>query len=119
MKSPRSNHFFLYGGYIWEISTFLKFKPSTLLKFESGRPVQWDINASLLLNNLLWAGVSFRPANALVFMVEFQATEQLALGYAYDATMNELRTVDTGSHEILINYRFKFSKKGTISPRYF
>lgn len=110
---------FIYGGYLLNISSFLKFKPSTLLKIESGRPVEWDINASVLLNNMLWAGVSFRPANAVVFMLEFQANEQLAIGYAYDATVNELRTAESGSHEILINYRFRFSQKGTISPRYF
>jgi type IX secretion system PorP/SprF family membrane protein len=110
---------FFYGGYIWNLSTFIKFKPSALLKVESGRTVELDLNASVLFNDLLWAGVSFRPANALVFMFEFQATEQLAIGYAYDATVNSLRTAESGSHELLINYRFQFSQKGMISPRYF
>lgn len=110
---------FLYGGYVWELSTVFKLKPSTLVKMVNGNVVEWDINVSALINDLLWTGVSYRPNNALIFMLELQATEQLTIGYAYDTTLNQLSRVDSGSHEVMLNYRFFFSQKKVTSPRYF
>ena len=110
---------FIYGGYVFELTTFLKLKPSTLVKFVNGQAVELNINASILLNDLLWIGVSYRPDNAFVLLLELQASEQLTIGYAHDFTLNQLRTVDSGSHELMLNYRFNFSQKGVTSPRYF
>lgn len=108
-----------YGGYVFRLSSFVVFKPSTLLKFVNGQPVEWNLNASFLLNEVVWLGASFRPANAFSFIVQFQILEQLMIGYAYDTTLNQLRRVDSGSHEIMINYQFRFSQKNVKSPRYF
>lgn len=111
--------FIMYGGYVFDISPDLKLKPSTLIKLVNGKAVEWNINANLLFKELFWVGVSFRPTNALVFLLDFQVTDQFAFGYSYDATLGELRTIESGSHELMLNYRFRFSQKGVISPRYF
>lgn len=111
--------FMIYGGYVFDLNSSLKLKPSTLIKMVNGKAVEWNINANLLFKELLWVGVSFRPVNALVFILDFQLTDQLALGYSYDATLGQLRTIESGSHELMLNYRFRFSQKGVISPRYF
>lgn len=108
-----------YGGYVFELNSVLKLKPSTLVKLVNGKAVEWNINANLLIKELLWVGVSFRPVNSLVFLLDFQLTDQLAFGYSYDATLGQLRTIESGSHEIMLNYRFRFSNHGAISPRYF
>jgi type IX secretion system PorP/SprF family membrane protein len=110
---------FIYGGYVFELSTFLKLRPSMLAKIVNGKAVEWDISASVLLNEILWVGFAYRPNNALSLQLQMQATEQLQIGYAYDITLNELRTADLGSHEIMINFRFHYSQKGIMSPRYF
>lgn len=111
--------FFVYGGYVFDLTTFLKLRASTLAKIVNSRAIEWDITASVLLNEILWAGIAYRPTNAASFLFQLQATEQLQIGYAYDITLNELRTADSGSHEIMINYRFLYSQKGMMSPRYF
>jgi type IX secretion system PorP/SprF family membrane protein len=109
----------IYGGYVFKLTPGLKLKPSMLAKLVNGRPVEWNINAHLLIKDILWVGVSVRPVNAISMMFQLQITEQLAFGYSYDATIGELTTIDTGSHELMLNYKFRFSKQGTISPRYF
>ena len=111
--------FIVHGGYVFDISPNLKLKPSTLMKLVNGKAVEWNINANLLVKELFWVGVSYRPTNAIVFLLDFQLTDQFAFGYSYDATIGELRTISSGSHELMLNYRFRFSQKGVISPRYF
>jgi hypothetical protein len=88
-------------------------------KMVNGKPVEWNINAHLLIKEILWVGASFRPVNAISFLMQIQLTEQLSLGYAYDASIGEISRIEAGSHEFMLNYKFRFSKKGIISPRYF
>lgn len=109
----------LFGGYVFEVSPGLKLRPSMLAKLVNGEPVEWNINAHLLIKDILWVGASFRPVNAITIMMQLQITEQLTFGYSYDASIGELSTIGSGSHEIMLNYKFRFSKKGYISPRYF
>ena len=89
------------------------------MKMVNGQGIEWNINASILFNDLLWVGASYRPNNAIVFLLELQATEQLMIGYAYDANINELSKAGSGSHELMLRYRFLYSQKGVSSPRYF
>ena len=108
-----------YGGYTFDLNSFLKMTPSMLFKVTDGRPVEWNINANLIVKDLLWVGLSFRPVSSLVALLQLQMTEQLSFGYAYDMALGELSTIESGSHEFMLNYRFRFAQKDVISPRYF
>lgn len=111
--------FILYGGLVFKLSPSIMLKPSMLAKMVNGKPVEWNINAHLLIKDILWVGASFRPVNAISFLLQIQITEQLSLGYVYDASIGEISTIEAGSHEFMLNYKFRFSKKGVVSPRYF
>ena len=52
-------------------------------------------------------------------MINFQVMENLRVGYAYDAIRSDLDIVTNSSHEIFINFDFRFSSKVSRSPRYF
>ena len=75
---------FLTGGVMLKFTEGIKFKPSFLLKYAGGSPMSLDLNASFLFKEMLWAGVSYRIQDALVFIVQLQVTRQLRIGYAYD-----------------------------------
>lgn len=109
----------LFGGFVFDLAPGLKLRPSMLAKMVNGEAVEWNINGHLLIKEILWVGASFRPVNALTLMMQLQITEQLIFGYSYDASIGEISTINSGSHEIMLNYRFRFSKKGITSPRYF
>lgn len=112
-------HYFLTGGFVTNLSPQLKLKPSVLVRAVQGAPIQADINTTLMINDVLWVGLSYRTATSLNFIVQAMLTDQLSLGYAYDAPLNKIRTVSTASHEIMLNYRFVFFRKNVIAPRYF
>ena len=109
----------LYGGLIFKLSPGIILKPSMLAKMVNGKPVEWNINAHVLIKDIVWIGASFRPVSAISLLIQLQITEQLSFGYAYDAAIGEISTIQAGSHEFMLNYKFRFSKKGVVSPRYF
>ena len=111
--------FMLYGGYVFVLAPGLLLKPSMLAKLVNGKPVEWNINAHILVKDILWVGASFRPVSAITLMMQLQITEQLSFGYSYDASLGEISTIESGSHELMLNYKFRFSKRGMVSPRYF
>lgn len=112
-------HFFGMAGFIIELSRSLKLKPSGLIKMVPGAPVELDLNANLLIDDLFWVGLSYRSFDSIDLLLEVQLNSKLRFGYAYDFTTTDLGRVNTGSHEIMLNYVLSFSKTRVITPRYF
>jgi type IX secretion system PorP/SprF family membrane protein len=116
----KSSNILLTGGYLWKVSESLKLKPSTLVKFRSGSPLQFDLNLNWIFfkNDMLWVGNSYRHNEAIVTLVEIQVTRQFRLGYSYDYSVGPLKTVSSGSHEIMIRYEWR-DRVNTLNPLYF
>lgn len=113
-------HYFFTTGYVIDLNQNLKLKPSTLLKVVEGAPIQLDLNANLLVMEVLWVGLSWRSFDSVDGILQLQLTDRLQFGYAYDfSTTSEVRSVNSGSHEISLNYQFTIGHKKAISPRYF
>lgn len=119
IQSDQIQHYYLTTGAIFDITPLIKLKPSVLIKVVSGAPVEFDLNANVLLDEKLWLGVSYRSFDSIDLLAEFQFSDQFRLGYAYDITTTDLRKVNSGSHEIMINYRFVFNRSKIVTPRYF
>ena len=64
--------------------------------------------------------VDYRLNEGMVALFELQVTEKFHFGYAYDFTTSDLNRVSLGSHEIMINYRWKIDRihKGLECPTY-
>lgn len=120
---PQSNtylrtHIMFTTGYVFEISTKLVFKPSILLKSTSEAPANLDLNFSFLFYKKLWVGLSFRNRSSVNFLLDFNVTDYLRVGYAYDILINQLAQYAKGSHELFIGFDFDIKRSQTISPRY-
>ena len=112
-------HYFFTTGYVVDVNHWLKWKPNLLVKAVEGAPLSFDINSNFLLADVLWLGASWRSFDSIDLLVELQINNQFRFGYAYDITTTELSRVNNGSHEIMLNYIFKFSKEKVVTPRYF
>lgn len=113
------NHYFFTAGYVATINENLKFKPSALIKYIEGAPVQIDYNANFLYKEFLWLGVSYRSKSSLIFLGQFYANDQLSFGYSYDYSLSKLSGFTTGAHEIMVSYLFSYTKTKVVTPRYF
>ncbi len=119
IQADQIQHYYVTTGAIFDLSPLVKLKPSMLVKIVSGAPIEFDFNANILLDEKLWLGVSYRSFDSIDLLAEFQLNHQFRLGYAYDITTSDLRKVNSGSHEIMVNYRFVFNKSKIVTPRYF
>jgi type IX secretion system PorP/SprF family membrane protein len=115
----QSRHYFIMGGYVFNLSSSLKYKPSFLIKMVEGSPVQADLNSNLWFHDRFAIGFSYRTSDAVVVMGEVQINHQLRFGYAFDYSLNKLSNYNSGTHEIMLRYEFGFGGKVITSPRYF
>jgi len=116
----QERHYFFTVGHMFPLSHSIQLKPNILLKAVDGAPLQMDLNLNVLFSEVLWLGVSWRSESDFNALLELQITDQLLLGYSYDfAHTTELSRVNSGSHELMVNYRFRYAKNKVITPRYF
>lgn len=108
LKLRRS--YYLSASYNIELSRTLILKPSVQVKSDV---VQTQIEASTLVRykDNFFLGASYRgfttqSQDALVALGGFKLNDKWTIGYAYDITLSALKTVNNGSHEILLNYNF-------------
>lgn len=105
-----STHFFLSGGYKYFINRDFAVEPSLLVKMVKASPMQLDIGFQVIYQNMIWGGLSFRTMDALSIMLGYTYENIIYLGYSYDIGVSKFRTVHSGSHEIIIGYKFNSIK---------
>ncbi len=120
-KAQQFRHAFFMAGYVINVSDLVKLKPSLLVKVVSGAPIQADINANIYFYDKIGVGISYRSLSSPSILLEWQATEQFRIGYAFDWTtkVNNFGFVKAMSHEIMLRYEMGFNKAKVLSPRYF
>jgi type IX secretion system PorP/SprF family membrane protein len=112
-------HFYLMTGAVFPIRDKIVFRPSLLAKYVKNAPLQVDLNASVLFNDIFWVGAAFRTQKALAFMAEFRITPKIRLGYSYDIYLNELQPYNYGSHELRLGFDLDVNRYRMKTPRYF
>lgn len=90
-----------------------------MIKMSSGAPVEADFNANAWYRNMFGIGASLRTGDAYVGMAEVQVTRQVRIGYAYDYTISDLRTIAGSTNEVMFRYEFGKESKNVKSTRYF
>ena len=114
-----SEHFFAAAGYVLNLSENFKLKPHALLKYAIDAPISYDINANVFMYNMVEVGLGYRLQDSFSGMINFQVSNNMRIGYAYDAIRSDLDIVTNSSHEIFINFDLNFTTKVSRSPRYF
>ncbi|GEC73750.1 membrane protein [Flavobacterium flevense] len=112
-------HYYLMGGYVFDVSPTVKLKPSVLTKMVSGAPLQVDVSANVLLQDKFTLGLSYRWSAAATAMAGIQVTDGLLIGYSYDFDTTSLENYNSGSHEIFLRFELFNIQKRIITPRFF
>lgn len=113
-------HFYLTGGYVFDINEDFKVKPAFMLRGVQDAPLSFDVTANVLLYKRLEAGVAYRFNDAVSGLVNFRVTPDLRVGYAYDYTTSILGDYNDGSHEIMVLFDLDILSRGyNKSPRFF
>ena len=141
-----ARHYYMMAGAAIPLKgDALVFKPSILVKnvglFKSnakeeafqniGAPNEFDLDLSLLFQETLWVGVSFRSAFAAFgsaakssfdsadIWVSYNLKNGARIGAAYDFPVSDIRTVTSGAFELMLGYEFNYKNTKVVTPRYF
>jgi len=120
LKQKRS--YFLRSGVIMNLDAKgnIRLNPSILIRAQEGQPLSMDINAAVIFYNIMSGGVSYRSGDAVIGFLSLKLSEQFHFNYSYDFTSSNLRPYSAGTHEFMLNYRYKISKvhKNLPCPTY-
>lgn len=112
-------NFYAIGGYVFDISPSVKFKPAFLTKVVTGSPLQVDASANFLFFDKLMLGAAYRWDAAMSALAGFQVTDGLFIGYSYDRETTQLRNYNSGSHEVFLRFELFNKVSKLVSPRFF
>jgi type IX secretion system PorP/SprF family membrane protein len=114
-----TQHYFLTGGYVFQLNENTKFKPSFMLKSAFGAPSSLDVSANALFFEKFEIGATYRLEDSFGGMVNYAITPNIRLGYAYDHIVSDLKVSTPASHEFMLLFDLNFPRKVSVSPRYF
>lgn len=100
-------HYFLIGGYNYDLNEQIRIQPSVLLKYVNPVPVQAEFSLRGIYKEMVSAALSYRSSDAFAFTASYTHKKQLTIGYSYDFLVSGLQNYSVGSHEIMLSVRFK------------
>ncbi|MFC4816228.1 MULTISPECIES: type IX secretion system membrane protein PorP/SprF [unclassified Flavobacterium] len=112
-------HYFLTGGYVFNLSENTKFKPFFMVKSAFNAPTSVDLSTNFLFFDKFELGASYRIDDSFGAMVNYRISDGMRLGYAYDHIVSDLNVATPSSHEFMVLFDLNFPKKVSSSPRYF
>ncbi|MBB1151210.1 type IX secretion system membrane protein PorP/SprF, partial [Myroides sp. NP-2] len=112
-------HLYVTGGYVFDLSYNLKLKPAAMVKMVEGSPLQVDLSANVMFRDKFTFGAAYRWDAAVSGLVGFQVTDNMMIGYSYDAETSKLSRYNSGSHEIFLRFNLLNSFKRVTAPRFF
>lgn len=112
-------HYYFIGGYVFDLSDAVKFKPSVLVKAVSGSPLATDFSANFLLQEKVTLGASYRMDDSVSALVGLQFAKDFFIGYSFDYTVTELNKYNDGTHEVILRYQMPQKSTTIKSPRFF
>lgn len=124
LTATEAPHFYGAFGGLFPASEKLAVKPSVLVKYAAHTPLDIDVNAALVYNDVLMIGLSYglggdSNGDNVSAMLGYQILHNMLLGAAYDYSLSNIKEVTDGSFEILLRYDVKGEKADLENPRFF
>ena len=114
-----TSHFFIAGGYVFDVNTNFKLKPSFFVKTAFEAPLSYDLNLNAKFYDRFEIGASYRLDDSFSGLVNVEVTPWMQVGFAYDSVVSEINTVAPTSYEAFIIFDIFPQPKALRSPRFF
>ena len=117
-KVPR--HYFGYAKYSWDINPNVNLTPGVFVR-STAFTTQAEMNLSATFKKRVTVALFYRTVDAAGAMLGVYIYKGLFASYSYDFDFGKLTTLQSGSHEINLMYRFGGVKEKDVnykSPRY-
>ena len=125
-KETLQRHYYLIGGYNFEVNPSLTLTPSVLYKSAdfNSKATSIEGNITANFNNKFSAGVGYTQQEAVNVLlgVSLLKDNSLRLGYALDLVTNGVKAKQSSSQELMLSYQLPVILKGPKpairTPRY-
>ena len=105
--------FYLHGRYRVGDLEKTSFEPYLLTRAIQQGVLQFDVGLRAFFRDKIFLGAGYRFESAAIALAGIKFG-QFDLSYSYDLGLDQLKDHHTGSHEILLGYRFQKKEKGAI-----
>ncbi len=115
-KNTLQRHYFVMGGYKFNISKDIDIEPSSLIKITTTSPIDFDLNTKVYYKKNYWFGLSYRTGvyknqdHSMIAMIGAKY-KHITFGYAFDYMFSDISNYTFGTHEIMIGINLKETVK--------
>ena len=100
------NNYFLTMGTKFELTEFMSFVPSALIRYYNTRGVNFTLNAAVELNQTILMGVSYVHPSVYGVFGKIGITPRLKVGYRHEISTTIVSVGNFGTGEFLLSYGF-------------
>ncbi len=99
-------HLYAVAGSKFELGPDFQLKTNAMLQYIKNTPISLQATVMTGFREKFWLGGMIRFGDAFGIVSQFQATDNIMIGYSYDITTSELNVFSNGTHEIMFSYSF-------------
>ncbi len=114
-----NRHYYFSGGFIIDKIEAIKLKPWALLRIAENAPLSYDVGASVLMANAVWAGLYTRNLNTVGLNLFFVTVEGIRLGFSGEMASNNLASSNFSTYEVSVGYDLRIFDKQEMRLRYY
>jgi type IX secretion system PorP/SprF family membrane protein len=102
-----TNHYYLSGALITDLSEDIKFKPAALFSYSQGIPATGNFSGIIYLKDILGIGANYATNNQAAGILTINV-DAVHVGYSYQfgTASNNLGGLNIPTHEVTISLRF-------------
>lgn len=113
LENQQNRQYHLTAGYKIKAAENFNVTPIINADFINSKIWQTDFKVLANYKNLITAGIGYRLKEGINFLTAYNA-ETISLGYSYDLSFTDLGKQSTGSHEVVLMYKFGKSGSKTL-----
>lgn len=114
-----TQHYYLMGGFTFDLSENVQIQQNILMKYVVNAPLAVDFNLSFVFSRRVLLGLTYRVGASIDAILQWQITPQLRIAAAYDFSVTQLQTYNSGSVEAMITYCFVKGTNADINREIF
>lgn len=118
-QGSSNRHFYISGGYTYEVNAFVSLRGAALWKWVVDAPKALDVNVECWLYDVLSLGVFARFNEGAGVQATYLVNGGLRVHYGVDFPTNGLMHRSFGSHEIGVAWDYGQRPVHYVSPRHF
>ncbi len=108
--SKLASHYFVTGGFKLPVARDFDVIPSFAVKMVHPAPASIDLSVKAQLSDKFFGGLAYRFRDSFTAIAGVTIARQLDISYSFDFTTSSLRKHHSGTHEVVVGWRFKHPK---------